>query len=80
VGALPGNVKLFGTVAWLIYIGVHLVYLAGFRNRISAFASWAWSYLTYSRGARLIPTGEGAETPPTTGKAAHLLEQRPAAH
>ena len=37
--------------AWL---GLHLVFLAGFRNRISVFVNWAWNYLTWDRGPRLI--------------------------
>jgi NADH dehydrogenase len=44
-----------GLLAWLVYLGVHLFYLVGFRNRVSVFVSWAWSYATYRRGARLIP-------------------------
>ena len=43
-----------GFLAWLIWIFVHIFFLIGFRNRILVLLQWAWSYLTYRRGARLI--------------------------
>jgi len=43
-----------GTLAWLSWVSVHLFFLVGFRNRMSVFLSWAWTYLTFNRGARLI--------------------------
>jgi len=43
-----------GTLAWLSWVSVHLFFLVGFRNRVSVFLSWAWTYLTFNRGARLI--------------------------
>jgi NADH dehydrogenase len=46
-----------GFVAWLVWIFVHIFFLIGFRNRVLVMLEWAWSYVTYSRGARLI-TGE----------------------
>jgi NADH dehydrogenase len=56
VAHLPGGIKLSGFLAQIMYLGVHLVYLSGFRTRIRVFLSWVWSYLTWSRGARLIPS------------------------
>jgi NADH dehydrogenase len=52
-----------GFLAWLIWIFVHIAFLIGFRNRVLVLIQWAWSYLTYSRGARIIteevrPSGE----------------------
>jgi NADH:quinone reductase (non-electrogenic) len=46
-----------GFVAWLLWLGIHLVYLIGFANRIVVLVRWAWSFLTRGRGSRLI-TGE----------------------
>lgn len=43
-----------GFLAWLIWIFVHIFFLIGFRNRIMVMLEWAWAYLTYQRGARLI--------------------------
>jgi len=54
VAELPFGIRLRGFPAWLSWLGLHLVMLAGFRNRISVFANWAWNWLTYDRGPRLI--------------------------
>jgi len=45
---------LHGGIAWLAWLGLHLVYLVGVRNRLSVLTSWAWNYLTWDRGPRLI--------------------------
>ena len=45
-----------GFLAWLIWTFVHIFFLIGFRNRVLVFIQWAWSYVTYGRGARLIMT------------------------
>jgi NADH dehydrogenase len=52
-----------GLLAWLIWTFVHIFFLIGFRNRILVMIQWAWSYLTYGRGARLI-TSETPCAPP----------------
>jgi NADH dehydrogenase len=44
-------------VAWLAWLLIHILYLIGFRNRLLVLIDWAWLYVTYDRGARLI-TGE----------------------
>ncbi len=49
-----GNVKIGGFVAWLIWLVIHIYYLAGFRNKFFVVLNWAWSYLNFKRGARLI--------------------------
>ncbi len=46
--------QMSGLIAWLAWLLVHLVYLVGFRNRVVVLINWAWSYVTYRRGARLI--------------------------
>ena len=46
-----------GYFAWLAWLFVHIFFLIGFRNRLIVLIQWAWSYLTYERGARLI-TGD----------------------
>ena len=53
-----------GFLAWMVWIFVHIFFLIGFRNRVLVLLQWAWSYVTYSRGARLI-TGEN-QAPRTT--------------
>lgn len=49
-----GNFHLAGRLAWLLWLVVHIYYLTGFRNRLFVVMQWAWSYLTFRRGARLI--------------------------
>lgn len=49
-----GGWKFGGRLAWLTWLVVHIYFLTGFRNRFFVVLSWAWSYLTFRRGARLI--------------------------
>ena len=49
-----GKVHISGFVAWLSWLFVHILFLIGFQNRLLVFIQWAWSYVTYERGARLI--------------------------
>ncbi len=53
VAQFPGF-SLSGYFAWLAWLFVHIFFLIGFRNRLIVMIQWAWSYLTYERGARLI--------------------------
>ena len=58
-----------GFVAWALWLGIHIVYLIGFANRIVVVVRWAWSFLTRGRSTRLItgspllPPIEDPETP-----------------
>jgi len=49
-----GRIHISGFIAWLSWLFVHILFLIGFRNRLIVFIQWAWSYVTYERGARLI--------------------------
>jgi NADH dehydrogenase len=49
-----GKLHISGFIAWLAWLFVHILFLIGFRNRLLVFIEWAWSYVTYERGARLI--------------------------
>ena len=53
----PFKAHLSGFPAWATWITVHIWFLIGFRNRLSVFAAWIWTYFTFTRGARLI-TGD----------------------
>ncbi len=53
VGRVRG-LELTGLAAWLAWLGVHIAFLIGFRNRVAVLLGWAWSYATFDRGARLI--------------------------
>ena len=49
-----GRLQLTGGLAWWFWLFLHILYLAGFRNRFSVLLEWSYSYFTYERGARLI--------------------------
>lgn len=59
VGEIRG-IQLSGFPAWLAWLGIHLLFLVGFRNKLSVLSQWAYSYFTYKRGARII-TGISGE-------------------
>jgi NADH:ubiquinone reductase (H+-translocating) len=60
IAELPGGLKLWGAPAWLTWLFIHVLFLVGFRNRLLVLIEWAWAYLTFQRGARLI-TGPAAQ-------------------
>lgn len=49
-----GPFKLTGFIAWVMWFFIHILYLIGFRNRFIVSFQWAWAYLTFQHGARLI--------------------------
>jgi NADH dehydrogenase len=55
-----------GLLAWLAWLFVHIIFLVGFRNRIAVLIQWAWAYVTFNKGARLITRNFQAETRPLT--------------
>jgi len=57
---------LSGIPAWLVWLFVHIIFLVGFRNRLAVLTEWAWAYLTFNKGARLITRNFQAETRPPT--------------
>jgi NADH dehydrogenase len=66
------GLKLRGFPAWLAWLGVHVFFLIGFRNRMIVMFEWAWAYFTYQRAARLIlgppPGAAGAASPADAGE------------
>lgn len=59
-------IHLSGLPAWLVWLFIHIVFLVGYRNRVAVLMQWAWSYLTFNKGARLITRNFQAETRPLT--------------
>jgi len=57
-------VHLSGLPAWLAWLFVHIVFLVGFRNRLLVLVQWAWAYLTFDKGARLITRNFQSEQRP----------------
>lgn len=54
VAELPLGVRLSGPVGWAAWLGLHILYLIGFRNRVNVLVNWSWNYLTYDHASRLI--------------------------
>jgi NADH:ubiquinone reductase (H+-translocating) len=54
-----GFIQVTGVLAWFLWLFVHILYLAGFRNRLSVLVEWAYAYFTYQRGSRLISRTAG---------------------
>jgi NADH dehydrogenase len=52
--AWPFKAHLSGFPAWMIWLFVHIFFLIGFRNRLNVFREWAWTYLSFKDGVRLI--------------------------
>jgi NADH dehydrogenase len=52
--------KFGGLIAWLLWVFIHIFFLVGFRNRVMVLIEWAYAYITFRRGARLI-TGDSAD-------------------
>lgn len=57
-----GDTELSGYPAWVAWLVIHLMQLIGFRNRFVVLVTWAWSYFSYKRGARLITERKGEKS------------------
>ena len=51
---LPSGIRLRGTLAWLAWLGLHMFYLLGNRNRVVTLINLSWRYLSWSRGGGVI--------------------------
>jgi NADH dehydrogenase len=58
--AQVAGLKFKGFIAWMMWLGLHIFFLIGFRNRLAVMLDWFWAYLTRERSARLI-TGDAEE-------------------
>ncbi len=54
VAELPFGIRFAGTLGWLSWLALHLVFLIGFRNRVVVLVNWAWNYVKWDRGNRVI--------------------------
>jgi len=63
VGETFGGLRLWGLPAWIAWLAIHIFFLIGFRSRVLVIFQWAYSYVTFRRGARLIT---GAPPPPAS--------------
>ncbi len=51
---LPRSIRFGGFAGWVSWLFLHLVMLIGFRNRLNVLVNWAWNYLTWDRGSRIV--------------------------
>ncbi len=63
VAVFGQRVAMTGRVAWFFWLFVHIMYLVGFRNRLSVLLQWAYAYCTFQRGVRLLTPRETARAP-----------------
>ena len=73
-----GSWQLSGFPAWAAWLLIHIFFLIGFRNRVIVLLEWAWSYVTFQRGARLITGGVHAVPPAPVERADVRKNLRPA--
>ena len=52
--AFIGKIKISGFLAWIAWLSVHLLFLIGFRNKLTVIIQWFYSYVNYKRSARII--------------------------
>jgi NADH dehydrogenase len=58
IAQLRNGLVLRGTVGWIAWFSLHLVYLVGFRNKMTVFVNWWWRYLNWTSGPRVIFSSE----------------------
>ena len=73
VGAFRG-ITFRGYVAWWAWLLIHILYLAGFRNRLSVLLEWMYAYFTFERGSRLISGTPETEPVPTSASTPSFVE------
>jgi NADH dehydrogenase len=61
IAQLRGGFVLQGTLGWVAWFGLHLVYLVGFRNKVTVLVNWSWRYLNWTSGPRIIARGQPGE-------------------
>ncbi len=67
IAEFPNGLRFHGRIGWLMWLGLHLLYLIGFRNRIAVLVNWSWNYLTYDRSARtLVERAPGRRSTPVS--------------
>ena len=64
--AMIGPVKFSGFLAWLAWLGVHLLFLVGFTNKVTVVIRWVWAFFTRRQGARVFTSDESRGPTPIT--------------
>jgi len=64
--AMLGPIKFSGFLAWIAWLGVHLLFLVGFTNKATVVIRWVWAFFTRRQGARVITANDGRGVTPST--------------
>ena len=75
--AQTGKLRMSGLLAWFAWLFVHIWYLIDFRNRVAVMIDWAYSYIAYKRGARIISGDRAWERALSLAAAADAPPSRP---
>lgn len=67
IAQFPGGRVVRGTLGWLAWLGLHLVYLIGFRNKVVVLVNWSWRYLSWGSGPRIIVNDRAEDRPTPLG-------------
>ena len=59
VTQFPDGRVIRGTLGWLAWLGLHILYLIGFRNKVTVLVNWSWRYLSWTSGPRIIVGDDG---------------------
>lgn len=62
-----GKIELRGWLAWVVWSLTHVYFLTGARNRMAVLITWAWAYITFQHGSRLITDSTVDPEPPVVG-------------
>jgi NADH:quinone reductase (non-electrogenic) len=65
IAQLSNGTILRGTLGWLAWFALHLVYLVGFRNKVTVLVNWTWRYLSWPSGPRIIVGSDGPDEAPS---------------
>jgi NADH dehydrogenase len=68
IGVLYDKVRVSGKLAWAMWLGIHITFLVGFRNKVAVMVDWAYTYLTKRRDVRLITGLHANKLPPLNPK------------
>jgi NADH dehydrogenase len=70
-----GWLRIWGFPAWFLWLAVHIFFLIGFRNRLLVLIQWAWAYITFQRGVRLITFAPSLEAEEAESKRLQSVEK-----
>jgi NADH:ubiquinone reductase (H+-translocating) len=71
VAQIGSGIVLRGTIGWLSWFGLHLLYLIGFRNRLVVLVNWTWRYLSWTSGPRIIMGDASVDDRTSDGDSGH---------